>query len=167
MQNGCYECHGTQGQGNLSAGPQLAPHPIPYENFMSYVRKPRQDMLPYSAKILPENVARDIYAYLRAIPAAKSYDQIPLLASVGYGNAGTPTPLSPTLKHGQAVFDTYCFKCHGGAPLGPSLANVKARRTHDALVNFIENPRAPMPKYFPTELTDKDVNDVAAYLETL
>ena len=30
LKYGCYECHGTLGQGNGFSGPTLAPHPIPF-----------------------------------------------------------------------------------------------------------------------------------------
>ena len=40
MADGCYQCHGTVGQGSRGTGPRLAPNPMPYENFSAQLRKP-------------------------------------------------------------------------------------------------------------------------------
>lgn len=86
--DGCYECHGYQGEGTGKrvpgglTGPMLAPSPIPYAAFIKQVRTPRNVMPSYSAKILSDRDARDIYAYLESIPAAKSLSTIRLLQSV-------------------------------------------------------------------------------------
>jgi ubiquinol-cytochrome c reductase cytochrome c subunit len=81
MSFGCYECHGTVGQGNFGTGARLAPHPIPFAAVLSYVRRPRGDMPSFSDKILPDKTLADIYAYLSSIPAGKPGSQIPLLNS--------------------------------------------------------------------------------------
>jgi mono/diheme cytochrome c family protein len=78
---GCYECHGTAGNGNYGAGPKLAPHPLPWQAVVNQVRRPRQDMPSYSATILPDKDLADIYAYLESIPAGKAGSQIPLLSN--------------------------------------------------------------------------------------
>jgi ubiquinol-cytochrome c reductase cytochrome c subunit len=162
MKNGCYECHGTQGQGNLSAGPPLTPHPIPYANFITYIRAPKQDMPPYSARILPENVAQDIHAYLMSIPAGPRPDAIALLKGIGTGPA-----LPPAIAHGHAIFVESCQKCHGSAPIGPGLGNIKARLSLEKTVDFIKNPAPPMPRLYPGTLSEGDVSGVAAYVQTL
>jgi len=172
MKYGCYECHGTQGQGNLSAGPALTPHPIPYANFIWYIRAPRADMPPYTARILPENVAQDIHAYLMSIPAGPRPSAIALLKDVATGPA-LPAPIG----HGREIFVENCQKCHGAAPLGPGLGNVKARLSLQQVVDQIKNPqlnetdtrlgRPVMPKLYPATLSDRDVDDVAAYVQTL
>lgn len=162
VKNGCYECHGTVGQGNLAAGPPIAPHPIPYANFIAYIRAPRADMPPYSAKILPETVAQDIHAYLTSIPAGPHAAGIALLKDA----AGGP-PVAANLAHGRDVFLDSCAKCHVYAQIGPNLANVKARFSLDKTVDFIKNPAAPMPKLYPATLSERDVNDVAGYVQTL
>jgi ubiquinol-cytochrome c reductase cytochrome c subunit len=81
MSFGCYECHGTVGQGNFGTGARIAPHPIPFAAVLSYVRRPRGDMPSFSEKILPDKTVADIYAYLSSIPAGKAGSQIPLLNS--------------------------------------------------------------------------------------
>jgi cytochrome c553 len=76
---GCYECHGTMAQGNLTTAPHLAPHPLPWAAVSAYVRKPAGQMPSFDAKVLPDKDLADIYAFLQSIPAAKSPAQIPQL----------------------------------------------------------------------------------------
>jgi mono/diheme cytochrome c family protein len=67
MKDGCYECHGTQGQGG-PAGPRLGPNPIPLTSFTKYIRQPKLQMPPYTSKVLSDEDAADIHAFLRARP---------------------------------------------------------------------------------------------------
>lgn len=60
-----------------------------------------------------------------------------------------------------------CEKCHVSAPVGPPLANEKSRKDLGAVITFVKDPAPPMPKLYPSPLSDRDVNDVAAYVETL
>ena len=66
LKNGCYECHGTVGQGGT--GPRLAPRPLPAPALTMYVRKPGNAMPPYSAKVMTDSEVADIRAYLATIP---------------------------------------------------------------------------------------------------
>lgn len=75
---GCYQCHGYEAQGG-SAGPRLAPRPIPYAQLMKYVRHPTGEMPPFTEKIVKDAELTDIYAFLRAQPAPPDVDKIPLL----------------------------------------------------------------------------------------
>ena len=81
MQHGCWQCHGTQGQGSsvTSAGKVLAPHPMPWEAFSAFVRTTNRAMPPYSEAVLPNEDLADIYAYLQSIPKPADYKSIPLL----------------------------------------------------------------------------------------
>jgi mono/diheme cytochrome c family protein len=76
---GCYQCHGYQGQGSASAGPKLAPQPLPFDAFANQLRKPRDRMPIYTAKVVSEADLNDMYAFLQAIPKAKAVADIPLL----------------------------------------------------------------------------------------
>jgi ubiquinol-cytochrome c reductase cytochrome c subunit len=78
MQEGCWECHGTMGQG-ASTGPRLAPNPIPYPALAKIVRTPPRAMPPYREKILSDADLADIYAYLQTIPKPPDVKAIPLL----------------------------------------------------------------------------------------
>ena len=68
MAVGCYQCHGTVGQGSRPTGPHIAPNPIPYEAFAAFVRRPANVMPPYTTVVLSERDLGDIYAYLLTIP---------------------------------------------------------------------------------------------------
>jgi len=73
---GCYECHGRVGQGG-SAGPRLAPRPVPLEALVAYVRHPSGAMPPYTTKLVTDAQLADIHAYLASIP--RPAKDIPLL----------------------------------------------------------------------------------------
>ena len=75
---GCYECHGTQGQGT-TAGPRLAPKPIPLAALVAYVRQPRGQMPPYTAKVVSDADIAEIRAYLASLPEPPAVKNIPLL----------------------------------------------------------------------------------------
>ena len=80
MQQLCYTCHGTAGQGgDRGAGPRIAPNPFPWVAFEQQVRKPRQVMVPYSEKNLPSQDLADIYAYLVSIKVGPAAKDVPLL----------------------------------------------------------------------------------------
>jgi mono/diheme cytochrome c family protein len=78
---GCYQCHGTQGQGSAITGPKLAPDPIPYETLSAFIRTSSRNMPPFREAILPNADLEDIYAYLKSIPPTKDWKTIPLLAN--------------------------------------------------------------------------------------
>jgi len=82
MKYGCWQCHGTEGQGSAitSQGKVLAPEPLPYEGFSAFVRSTNRAMPPYSEAVLPNEDLADIHAYLASIPNAKDYKSIPLLS---------------------------------------------------------------------------------------
>jgi mono/diheme cytochrome c family protein len=79
--HGCWQCHGTQGQGSIatSGGKRLAPNPLPWEAFSGFVRSTNRAMPPYSEKILSDGDLADIYAYLQSIPKPPDVNGITLL----------------------------------------------------------------------------------------
>ena len=81
ISNGCWQCHGIEGQGSVatSNGKVLAPDPLPYEAFAAFVRSTNRAMPPYSEKVLPNQDLEDIYAYLESLPKPPDYKTIPLL----------------------------------------------------------------------------------------
>lgn len=75
---GCYECHGTQGQGT-TAGARLAPKPLALAALIAYVRQPKGQMPPYTSKVVSDAELADIRAYLASIPEPPPAKNIPLL----------------------------------------------------------------------------------------
>ena len=75
---GCYQCHGTQGQGG-SAGPRLAPDPMPFETLAAFVRTSSRQMPPFHVKVLSDADLADIYAYLQSIPKPPDVKSLPQL----------------------------------------------------------------------------------------
>lgn len=74
-------------------------------------------------------------------------------------------------RHGRQLFAAKCEACHGangrGGSVGPTLGNERNRKTFEQTVAWIKDPEPPMPKLFPAELTARDVNDLAAYVQSL
>ena len=72
---------------------------------------------------------------------------------------------------GKTIFTNNCSNCHGATGheggVGPSLTNEKSRKNNDATIAWIKNPQPPMPKLYPSPLSEKDVDDVAAYVQSL
>ena len=74
---GCFECHGYAGQGG-NAGPKLIDPPA-YPAFIVQLRTPRNVMPPFTAKVLSDQQAADIYAYISTFPKPPDPKAIPLL----------------------------------------------------------------------------------------
>ncbi len=75
---GCYQCHGREGQGAVT-GPRLNQNPITFTRFVSYIRKPSGEMPPYTAKVVSDQQAADIFAFMQSLPRPPAVDSIPLL----------------------------------------------------------------------------------------
>ena len=99
---------------------------------------------------------------LSAAGCAKGSDQ---------SSSSSTTTTTSGATHGKTIFGARCATCHGaggeGGGVGPSLKNEKSRKSFDKTVAWIKNPQPPMPKLFPDPLSATDVNDVAAYVQTL
>ena len=81
MQDACYTCHGTTGAGGGSAGPALAHQGLSPEAIMQQLRRPQARMPAYTNKILPDQDAADIIAFIQSLsqgPKPNAKD-IPLL----------------------------------------------------------------------------------------
>src|SRR5262245_23614396 len=71
MKVGCYQCHGREAQG-ASTGPRLGPDPIPLAQFTRLVRIPRNEMPPYTSKVLSDAELADIYAFVASRPRPRN-----------------------------------------------------------------------------------------------
>jgi mono/diheme cytochrome c family protein len=78
--DGCYECHGREGQGAAQAtGPRIGPPQRFIRSFINYVRQPTGQMPPYTSKVISDQDLADIYAYLQSRPETTPSKDIPLL----------------------------------------------------------------------------------------
>jgi ubiquinol-cytochrome c reductase cytochrome c subunit len=75
---GCFQCHNYAANGG-AAGPRLAPRPLAYREFARYVRKPTDQMPPYTAKVVTDKELADIYAFLLTIPPASTPSSMTIL----------------------------------------------------------------------------------------
>jgi len=78
VKDGCYQCHGREGQGSVVTGPRIAPDPVPFEVLSGYVRKPTGEMPPYTAKVISDQELADIYAFLQSRPHPPAVKDVPL-----------------------------------------------------------------------------------------
>jgi ubiquinol-cytochrome c reductase cytochrome c subunit len=72
--------------------------------------------------------------------------------------------------HGKEMYAQNCASCHGvnaQGGMGPNLHHEKARKNYQATIAWIKNPQPPMTKLYPAPLSESDVADVAAYVQTL
>jgi alcohol dehydrogenase (cytochrome c) len=85
--------------------------------------------------------------------------------------SGSPENELPVFRHyHKTVFAQYCSACHGASGEGsvvPSLKGESAMKNWSEAMNFIKDPKAPMPTLFPTPLSEQEVGDVAAFIEEL
>jgi len=80
MQNQCYSCHGTQGQGGeRNAGPKIFPNPTPFVAFELQLRTPRNLMPRYAVQNINDVQLKDLYAYVENMRVSPAVSQVPSL----------------------------------------------------------------------------------------
>jgi mono/diheme cytochrome c family protein len=80
LSDGCYACHGREGQGATAAtGPRIGPPLLSFEAFTEYLHHPTGQMPPYTSKVISDQELADLYAYLQSKPKAAPAKDIPLL----------------------------------------------------------------------------------------
>lgn len=75
---GCYACHGLEGQGG-AAGPRIAPRPRPLAGFITFIRRPANQMPLYTERIVSDEDLGHIHAFLESRPTPPPVESIPLL----------------------------------------------------------------------------------------
>ncbi|MBN3725122.1 c-type cytochrome [Burkholderia sp. Ac-20379] len=170
MKNGCYECHGIVGQGSISTGPALAPHPLPLAAMQAYVHAPTGQMPPFGETILSNADIARIHAYLASLPANPAVADIPLLNDSASSVHAAGTTADADAGRSASIYAANCAGCHGGqgqGGVGPKLAGIGARLSLDGVASRIREPSGIMPKLYPTPLDANDVRAVARYVMSL
>ena len=175
MQKGCYECHDTFGQGSITTGPALAPHPIPLPAMQAYVRAPKDQMPVFSKKILSDDDISKIHAYLASLPPSRPADSIALLntstsSTTTPGNSSSTSRTAHLPAHGASIYAANCAACHGQngeGGVGPALIDMSNRYKTADIEARIREPKGIMPRLYPKPLSAEDVKDVADYVESL
>lgn len=91
------------------------------------------------------------------------------VAAAAAAPSGTTPSGAPDLIRGKARFGQSCAGCHGAqgeGAVGPTLVGLSKRLDLAATIQWIKNPSAKMPRLYPGSLSDQDVADIAAYLQT-
>ena len=68
---------------------------------------------------------------------------------------------------GRDLYGRVCASCHGSdgsLVAGRSLGTLHQRRDRAGTLEYLKNPKDPMPKMFPTLLSEQDLRDVSDYL---
>jgi ubiquinol-cytochrome c reductase cytochrome c subunit len=88
VSNGCFACHGYEGQGGSYTGVRLAPNPLPWQAMAAFIRNPRglnppylswpfNVMPPFTSKMVSDKDVQDIHAYLMTIPGPTDLKNVP------------------------------------------------------------------------------------------
>jgi ubiquinol-cytochrome c reductase cytochrome c subunit len=75
---GCWQCHGYEGQGG-AAGPRLAARNLSLSYFSGYVRRPTNQMPPYTEKVVSNDDLASLHAFVQSRPAPPAAASVPLL----------------------------------------------------------------------------------------
>jgi alcohol dehydrogenase (cytochrome c) len=73
------------------------------------------------------------------------------------------------IEHGRALYAQNCAACHGATGeggTGKSLKGLKDRLTFKSTVRWLEDPKPPMPKLFPSPLGERDIRDIASFIRS-
>jgi alcohol dehydrogenase (cytochrome c) len=114
----------------------------------------------FGALGLPSIVIMALNATGTGVPSAAA------AASVG-ASVGQAVGV-PDVASGRKLFSQVCVSCHGtdGNMVGDHKLRERVPRLGPAAtVSYIKDPKAPMPKLYPSLLTEQNVSDVAAYLQ--
>jgi mono/diheme cytochrome c family protein len=155
----CSICHGAGAKGFI--GPYIAGvnwgtsglHTIVRVGIGGYGSMPA-----FNADAVTDTDITNIGAYLATLPP----NTVPVAQ---HGRV-----ISGDLVNGQKLYAANCASCHGASGqggVGPELHGEKTRKDAAGTVVWIKQPIPPMPTLYPKPLTEKDVDDVAVFVESL
>jgi len=127
-----------------------------------------------ASPVLPANTAKPVNPKTVVAPVRKTSAPAIVIAT---RPPATAAPAAPVViaaagdpAHGKQLYMQNCSSCHGATGqggLGPSLQNEASRKNLDQAMAWIKNPVSPMPKLYRETVSNKDVLDVATYVESL
>jgi mono/diheme cytochrome c family protein len=93
-------------------------------------------------------------------------------------STGTALAADSARVHGQQIFEKWCAPCHGRGPgkpgtialqtkyqgKFPALLEERTDLTPDIVAYFVRHGVSIMPFFRKTEIADRDLSDLAAYL---
>ncbi|MFN8059287.1 MAG: cytochrome c [Vicinamibacterales bacterium] len=95
--------------------------------------------------------------------------RIAILALPIAGLLASAAPAGDATRGKTVYTENACYFCHGtaaqGGANGPRLAAIA--RTADAFLRYVRRPAGAMPAFSEKLLTDQDLIDVLAYLQSL
>lgn len=145
---GCAGCHGAGGRGSALA-PAIAGSALDLAQFGAAVRAARGAMPAYDEQILPDGVVAALHAYLGGQPGIAR----------PAGRAGLGAELYERVG---------CYSCHSnqgqGVLHGPRIAPQPVR--WERFRWYVRQPSAQMPPYSEAVLSEQDLADIYAFLET-
>jgi mono/diheme cytochrome c family protein len=158
----CAACHGATGGGGV--GPNLQHLTLTQDQTVAFIKNPAGNIMPHLyPSQLNEQQVDQIATYIKGGFAAGG-----AAAPATGASAGTQTADAGA---GAQVFSVHCSACHGAdgsGGVGPNLHGIAARKSLDQTIAFIENPSGGiMPKLYPSQLNVAQVQQVAAYIQTL
>jgi ubiquinol-cytochrome c reductase cytochrome c subunit len=158
----CAACHGDNGKGT-SRGPDLTGVGEAAVDFMlSTGRMPKRDApskLPPYSPILPRADVQALDQYVTDLVAA--------------GGPGIPAvdPASGDPAHGQELFNDECAACHGWGGAGGILFSRPVPKITEATPTQVGEALrvgpAAMPVFGPHQISQSQLNDIDAYIESL
>ncbi len=166
----CGLCHRAGGMGPNLKGENSRKDPAAV---VAWIKNPQPPMPKLYPKVLGDGDVNDVAAYVETLKgtpeAAPAQGQSHPSGTKGKMVAGVAA--TGDVAQGKMLYAKSCASCHGATGteggVGPSLKGEKSRKNQAAAVAWIKNPKPPMPKLYPSPLSEKEVNEVAAYLETL
>lgn len=161
-QQDCAACHGEDGRGTPRAPSLQGVGEAAVDFELTTGRMPKKDV---SSKLMP---------YSRILPEAdiKALDKY-VTALVAHGGPGIPTvnPTAGVAAHGEELFNEDCAACHNWSGSGGILFDRPVPKITEAtptqLGEAVRIGPIAMPIFGPKELTNQQVDDIAAYLQEL
>ena len=157
----CAVCHGAKGEGT-DRGPRIVDSgPALVDYMLSTGRMP---------------IAEPDTPLERHSPAFDEATRSGLVHYIeGFGGDGPEIPsvdvANADVARGGELFRLNCAACHSAAGSGGALLDVAAPSLRDStalqVAEAIRGGPSPMPKFGTAALDDQDVNDVAAFVQTL